>query len=291
VKKQTGILLAAAMLACWGGLTAFLQRADLAEDAEAYRKLDTYLSGEEAAASGSGGRTALKTEGSGSAAAALPEAAGTDSTYRDKPSEKTAAEGIDYTALRSVNPDFAGVISIPALRLRYPMAFSADNKEYLSRSYDGSPSGAGCIFVDCRADRSLSDRNTMIYGHNMKDWSMFGSLKRFLQEEGLCASDPFIYIFTADGIRKYRIFSYYVADAGSTAYDAVDSDTAYDRYLQSARASSEYAEEEMDFGKRPKLLTLSTCYSAGHRYYFVVHAALIRQEKTAESSVPAAAQP
>lgn len=291
MKKQTGVLLAAAMLACWGGLTAFLQRTDLAEDAAVYRKLDTFISGEGTASSGSGGRTALKTERSGSTAAVLPEEEGTDSTCRDNLPEKTAAEGIDYAALRSVNPDFAGVISIPALHLRYPMAFSTDNKEYLSRSYDGSPSGAGCIFVDCRADRSLSDRNTMIYGHNMKDWSMFGSLKRFLQEEGLCASDPFIYVFTADGIRKYRIFSYYVADAGSAAYDTVDSDTAYDRYLRSARVSSEYTEEEMDFGRRPKLLTLSTCHSSGHRYYFVVHAALIRLEETAESSVPAAAQP
>lgn len=289
MRKQTGILLAAAILACWGGLTAFLQQADLAADADAYRKLDTYIGGDETGISGFAGKTVPEKERSRSMSP-VRQAGTKEDSAREMPAAADAAGNIDYAALRSINPDFAGVISIPALRLRYPMAFSADNTEYLSRSYDGSPSGAGCIFVDCHADRSLSDRNTMIYGHNMKDWSMFGSLKRFSQEAGLCASDPFIYIFTADSIRKYRIFSYYVADAESMAYASVSSDAVYDAYLRAARDSSEYAEEEMDFARRPKLLTLSTCYASGHRYYFVVHAALIRLGESAESSVPAAAQ-
>ena len=186
---------------------------------------------------------------------------------------------IDYAALQQENGDFSAVLSIPVLQLQYPIVHSKDNSDYLHTTFEGKRNFAGCVFLDCDADGDYSDRNSMIYGHNMKNGSMFGTLKRFRKEAGLCDTDPYIYLYRADGVRKYRIFSYYLTREGSSAYNVVNTDEEYDAYVAAAVKNSSYQEYDsaaVDFAERPDLITLSTCAGrSGGSERFVVHAALV----------------
>ena len=96
-------------------------------------------------------------------------------------------------------------------------------------------------------------------------------------EPGLCASNPFIYVYTKGHVRKYRIFSFYETTDGSATYDDFEGTDGYDQYVKRCLSKSTLAIDEhtIDFAKRPALLTLSTCIGrSGGNQRFVVHAAL-----------------
>jgi sortase B len=185
---------------------------------------------------------------------------------------------IDYAGLTAANADFACVIHIPALGLTYPVAFTDDNERYLTETFDGKRNPAGSIFVDSYASRDFSDRKTIIYGHNMKNGSMFGKLKNFSRDPSLAAGDPYFFLYFPDRIEKYRIFAYFViSNEDETIYNPVQSDEEYDRVVSVSEAKSAYrpADLEFSFADRPRLVTLSTCYGTGHTDNFVVQGALV----------------
>ncbi|MBR2122188.1 MAG: sortase [Lachnospiraceae bacterium] len=182
---------------------------------------------------------------------------------------------IDYDALKEVNGDFVGVLYVPALDLRYPVAKSRNNDEYLTRTFEGTRNSAGSIFLDMNASINLSDSNSIIFGHNMKNGSMFGSLQKFLQDDTLADSDPYFYIYQDGRVLKYRIFSYYTTLVDSYVYYGFQDAAGYGRYVAKAISSSAYhPAETFDFMGYPPMVVLSTCYGSGHVYNFVVHGVL-----------------
>ena len=183
--------------------------------------------------------------------------------------------GIDFPALMQVNPDFVGVLYVPSLDLRYPVVHSKDNKEYLGLTYDGVKNTSGSIFLDYLADPDMEDRNTFIFGHNMRNGTMFGSLKKFTQDETLAANDPYVYFYTKDAVRKYEIFSYYFSYVGSDAYQNFAGDDGYDEYVRKAKENSLFINDVVDLSVRPNILTLSTCSGTEHVRRLLVHSALI----------------
>lgn len=203
------------------------------------------------------------------------------------PEEPEAAEeeftyphlDIDFEALLASNSEFVCVLYVPALDLYYPVAQAEDNTKYLTTTFEGTTNPSGCIFLDSVASPDFSDINTFIYGHNMKNETMFGSLKEFSAQEDLCASNPYMYVYLADGtVNKYHIFSYYTTPVSDAVYSTITNDTAYDAYIMRAQSRSYYApsdEEADDFTLRPNLLTLSTCWGNDHKNNFVVHGALV----------------
>ena len=188
---------------------------------------------------------------------------------------------IDYDALQKTNPEFVGVIYLPVLDLKYPIAQAENNDKYLHTTFEGTNNASGCIFLDTVAKPDFSDRNTFVFGHNMKNQTMFGSLKRFLQDEALCDQDPFIYIYQKDQVLVYRIFAYYTIPVRDDVYDDFTGDDGYDAYVKDAKNHSVYHPEEdgIDWERRPDLLTLSTCYSTGHVNNFIVQGALVGTAK------------
>ena len=219
----------------------------------------------------------------------LPETGETDSEEEDtEAAEGTDADGdepqvdypkllIDYDALQKTNPEFVGVIYLPVLDLKYPIAQAENNDKYLHTTFEGTNNASGCIFLDTVAKPDFSDRNTFVFGHNMKNQTMFGSLKRFLQDEALCDQDPFIYIYQKDQVLVYRIFAYYTIPVRDDVYDDFTGDDGYDAYVKDAKNHSVYHPENdgIDWESCPDLLTLSTCYSTGHVNNFVVQGALV----------------
>lgn len=189
---------------------------------------------------------------------------------------------IDYDGLMATNSEFVGVIYIPVLNLTYPIAQSTGNDKYLHTTFEGTRNASGCIFLDCAASKDFSDSNSFIFGHNMKNGTMFGSLKQFLQKEELCDEDPYIYIYQKDQVLVYRIFAYYTIPVRDDVYDDFSGDDGYDAYVADAGKHSVYhssQDEKIDWSSRPDLLTLSTCYATGHVNNFIVQAALVKNVK------------
>ena len=185
---------------------------------------------------------------------------------------------IDYGALSGVNGDFTAVLHVPALSITYPVVKSKDNEEYLHRTFEGKANFAGSIFLDANAKGSYDHKNTFIFGHNMKNGTMFGKLKYFLRDEQLANSNPYVFLCRPEGITRYRIFSYYLTTVESPIYNDFEGDKGYDQYLsliQRLSSYRNYPKDSIDFSQRPDIITLSTCSGpSGGNQRFIVQAAL-----------------
>ena len=190
---------------------------------------------------------------------------------------------IDFNSLYAMNPDFVGVIYIPVLDIKYPIVRGEDNEEYLHKTFEGTNVFSGCIFMDYRNNPDFNDTFTFVYGHNMKDGSMFGNLKRFYREDGLCAQNPYVYIYTRDYVRKYKIFSYGIADVGTVdVFETSNDDTEYDNYIKRLNSINLYHDADVDLSGHPDVLVLYTCHgSNNHTQKFLVHSALVGKYRTA----------
>src|SRR5690625_4446140 len=89
-----------------------------------------------------------------------------------------------FDELLKQNEDVVGWITINDTQVDYPILHSSDNVEYLTENYYGDESRAGSIFMDYRNDITSSDLNTVIYGHRMRDGSMFQQLTKYLDKIG-----------------------------------------------------------------------------------------------------------
>ena len=185
---------------------------------------------------------------------------------------------IDYGALSGVNADFTAVLHVPALSITYPVVKSKDNEEYLHRTFEGKSNFAGSIFLDANAKGSYDHKNTFIFGHNMKNGTMFGKLKYFLRDDQLANSNPYVFLCRPEGITRYRIFSYYLTTVESPIYNDFEGDKGYDQYLsliQRLSSYRNYPKDSIDFSQRPDIITLSTCSGpSGGNQRFIVQAAL-----------------
>lgn len=190
---------------------------------------------------------------------------------------------IDFNSLYALNPDFVGVIYVPVLDIKYPIVKADDNEEYLHKTFEGKNVFSGCIFMDYRNNEDFNDTFTFVYGHNMKDGSMFGNLKRFYREDGLCDQDPYVYIYTRNYVRKYKIFSYGIADVGTVdVFEVSNDDEEYDNYIKRLDQINLYHTANVDLSGHPDVLVMYTCHgSNNHSQKFLVHAAQVGKYKTA----------
>lgn len=178
---------------------------------------------------------------------------------------------VNFDELRSVNRDVEAWIWMYDTVINYPVLHSDRNNDvYLHTTYDGTGNSAGSIFVDYRNAKGFTDTNTVIYGHNMKNGSMFACLKKFGNQEFYDAHPEF-YIMTPEGNRRYEIVAAFQTDALSDIYDRnFSSEQArqawFDKVLRRSAILSQ-AEASVD----DSFITLSTCVSGNdYRARFVV---------------------
>jgi sortase B len=110
------------------------------------------------------------------------------------------------------NKDYVGWIQIENTVIDYPIVKGPDNDFYLKRNFEQQPADAGSIYMDYRNFGFGFDQHTIIYGHNMKNDSMFGQLDLYLDSD-FALTNPVIYIYDLYGLRKYQVFSSYYAKA------------------------------------------------------------------------------
>lgn len=176
----------------------------------------------------------------------------------------------DLDALRKVNKDVLGWIHIPGSKIDYPLLQGEDNEYYLKRTWKGHRNPVGSIFLESKNSPDFTDWNTIIYGHNMGDGSMFAPLTRFKRQD-YWEKHPYIYIVTDAGVLRYEVFSSYTAKIDSKTYGLSFNQTeTREEFLAMALENS-----QIDTGIVPEvtdqIITLSTC-SGGETTRRVVHA-------------------
>ena len=90
---------------------------------------------------------------------------------------------VDFAALREINPDIVAWIYIEGTKINYPIVQGEENSYYLKHLFSGEWNGSGCIFLDFRNDASFADRHSIIYGHHMKNGTMFTDLDKYKKQE------------------------------------------------------------------------------------------------------------
>ncbi len=126
--------------------------------------------------------------------------------YMSAKSNKTDSDKYDtwYEDFCNINNDFIGILEIPSLDICYPLVQGKDNEKYLHTTFEGNQNPAGCIFLDSENKKDMSDEQIFIYGHNMKDGSMFGKLNRILSDDKLKENTNLL-IHMRNGILEYEL--------------------------------------------------------------------------------------
>lgn len=237
----------------------------------------------------SGDGVVLDTEISGTETASTAEKEGEDFIYETE-TEEDAKTGetivqkkklyymknpVDFMALQGINDDIVGWLKVGALDISYPVTQASDNDYYLHLTFELLQNAAGCIFVDYQNRPDFQDDNTIIYGHNMKDGSMFGTLKNFVQD-GVYESDPYFWIYTPERIYKYEIFNCSTVGAVSNTYTLeFGSRKEFQNYLDKALMQSQVDSSKVKVKSSDKIVTLSTC-TGDEETRFVVQGKLVR---------------
>ena len=180
---------------------------------------------------------------------------------------------LDIGALQTVNEEVLGWLEIPGTAVSYPLVQGTDNQYYLEHTWDREPSAAGAIFLETQCSRDLSGFNTVVYGHRMRDGSMFGSLK-YYREQRYREEHPFVYITDGQACRRYEVFAAYEVPVSGTAYQiGFPGEEDRQAFLEDCAARS-VIETGVVPTVRDRILTLSTCTGKGHDARWVVQARL-----------------
>ncbi len=186
---------------------------------------------------------------------------------------------VDFKALREKNPDTVGWLYVGSCGISYPIVQGEDNDYYMNHTFEGTVNSSGAIIMDYRDDKYLKDWNTFIYGHNMKNGSMFGSLKKLLNDETLYDSDPYIYVYLPGYIYRYKIFSYYKDKPDSKMYWTADTLQEYRQYIRDALSLS-VRDLGVETSEENNMVTLVTCSGSGAgKMRFFVHGEFIDRYK------------
>lgn len=176
---------------------------------------------------------------------------------------------LDLEALREVNEDVVGWIHIPDTAISFPLLQWTDNDFYLYHTWQQNSNTAGSIFMDYQNASDFSDFNTIIYGHNMHNGTMFSSLPSYTSPD-YWEQHPYFYIRTDAGVSRYDIFAVQSASVDSIIY-GLGIDTSQ-RKQQFLRFATDYSLVETGIipTTEDRVVTLSTCTGSGHSHRWVV---------------------
>lgn len=196
-----------------------------------------------------------------------------------KEDTKEETFSVDFEKLLEMNSDVVGWIRFDEpSEINYPVVQGRDNEEYLKRTFEANTNKLGTLFVDVNNPGDFSGRNTFIYGHNMKNGSMFAQLLKY-KDDSFYKEHPYFYIYTPDGkVRTYEIFSAGVVKDTSDSYimDYAD-DAAFQTYIDYIKQQSAYP-TSAEVTTASKIVSLSTCTNVRDDERFLVHGVMIKEE-------------
>ena len=169
---------------------------------------------------------------------------------------------VDWKALKKVNPDVQGWLYQKGTVINYPVVQGTDNDTYLHTRFDKQWSGGGTLFVDCRMEKNFKGFNSIIYGHHMKDGSMFRSIRGYTKEDGYYDKHKTLELATPHGNYHLVVFSAFITKAtDEDTYKMTYDEAEKQAYIDRAWEQSELpiTRDSVDVTKNDRLVTLSTC--------------------------------
>ena len=164
---------------------------------------------------------------------------------------------VDFEGLTAENPDVVGWIYSEDTQINYPVLRGESNEEYLHHMINGAYNSAGSIFMDCRCNPDLSGLNTIIYGHHMKNGSMFASLHQYVNQS-FYDDHKYMWYLTPDHTYRLDVLYGYVGNAEAEIYTIFTDKDELDSYLSFARSKSTFAADHTPEGING-VVALSTC--------------------------------
>lgn len=220
------------------------------------------------------------TEDSGEdAAKTAAEDTGQDAAETETEDGEPVEIPIDFEALWEINPEAYAWITIPGTEIDYPILQSeTDNTYYLTHNIEGEESPEGAIFTEDYNSKDFEDPNTVIYGHNMRNGSMFQGLHEYM-DRAFFDENREVLIYLPDKILHYEIFAAYLYDDRHLleSFDFEDEDVfgAYLNRIFSIRDMNSFIDTDMEVTAEDKIITLSTCYSNESNQRYLVQAVLV----------------
>lgn len=190
--------------------------------------------------------------------------------------QKMAELGINFTSLKEVNSDICAWITVEGTKVSYPVLRSeTDDELYLDHDFKKNETKAGSIYMESLNSPEFTDVNTILYGHNQKDLSMFGSLHQF-EDPDFFREHKEITVYLPNEVLVYEIFAAYQADARHLlySYNFTQSDE-FEDYLSTLNSREQEKfqwREGMEVTTEDNIITLSTCARGGRsdRRYLVL---------------------
>lgn len=184
---------------------------------------------------------------------------------------------VNFSELLSKNPDTVGWIKVDGTKVNYPVVQAENNDYYLSHAFNKSKNAGGWVFADYRVSFDEFGKNTIIYGHNMNNKTMFGSVPQMLNNSYLNNSaDKYIKISTPTCNTVWKLFSIYTVEP-ETYYLKTNFKTySFEEFINTLKSRSVY-NFGIDVTPDDKILTLSTCDNTGTKRV-AVHAKMISIE-------------
>lgn len=194
-------------------------------------------------------------------------ASGTDSQTTE------AFPEIDFPTLLAEGPDVKAWLQIPDTVINYPVTQSDDDSYYLTHLYNMKSGKAGSLFIEAQNKSDFSDPNTIIYGHSMKNGSMFAYLLRFHNQDYF-DSHSYGYLITPEEDYKLVFFAAFTAQPGETGNSSpwkisfTDSEE-YASWLDNMKSRSDVS-SDIQVSAGDRTVTLSTCSQKGKKRYVVI---------------------
>lgn len=191
---------------------------------------------------------------------------------------------VDFADLQeNVNKDIYAWIYIPDTAIDYPvLQHPTDNSYYLNYNLDGSRGYPGCIYTEDYNGKDFTDPNTVVYGHNMKNGTMFAGLHNYGDSE-YTESHPYVYIYTPEELLVYEIYAAY--ESGDEhilyAHDRFQDKRVFENYVKDImeiRSMGSVLREGVEVDADSRILTLSTCISTKPNNRFLVQGVLLNGE-------------
>ncbi len=188
---------------------------------------------------------------------------------------------IDFKALQEINPDVYAWIQIPGTNIDYPILQSAVEADdyYLNTTIDGKSGYPGSIYTEKYNATDFSDPVTVVYGHNMKEGTMFTDLHKYT-DKTFFDQNPYIYIYLPDRTLKYQIFAAVAFDDRYILgnYNFQDKED-FQKYLDELRSSIDgNVNNDVQVTQESTILTLSTCIGEYPEQRWLVNATLVDEE-------------
>lgn len=193
---------------------------------------------------------------------------------------------VDFPGMWEVNEDVYAWITVPGTVIDYPiLQHATDNTYYLNYNIDGSYGYPGCIYTENLNSKDFTDNNTVIYGHNMKNGSMFSGLHKF-EDASFFEENTKVYIYTPEKEYEYTIFAAYIYDDRHLLYSFdFANEQVYATYLediQNMRSMNALLREDITVTAKDKIITLVTCIGNQPDKRLLVQAVLNQDESTVQ---------